>query len=255
MEFLEKFQRLDGVKVDYNNQYTKLLQEYSRELETVRKLYEKNKTEPTLSRNLPPISGRIAWARQLYRRITNPVKQFSKKPEILKTDDGKQIIRNYNKMAQVLLEYELVHYRSWCKSIELILSGLYATILVRDPDTHELFVNFDPQVHELMKETIYFKKMNLEIPENAKNLILLEPKIDEHINGIREHIERYKFLLNKVPKDIMPLIKPNKENLEAAIKPGLTSVTWSSTNIEDCKCAYNEKEIKNTTNIGAFLFL
>ena len=35
MEFLEKFQRLDGVRVDYNNQYSKLLQEYSRELETV----------------------------------------------------------------------------------------------------------------------------------------------------------------------------------------------------------------------------
>jgi len=35
LEFLEKFQRLDGVRVDYNNQYSKLLQEYSRELETV----------------------------------------------------------------------------------------------------------------------------------------------------------------------------------------------------------------------------
>ena len=35
LEFLEKFQRLDGVKIDYNNQYTKLLQEYTRELEAV----------------------------------------------------------------------------------------------------------------------------------------------------------------------------------------------------------------------------
>lgn len=94
--------------MDYNSQYSKLLQEYARELETVRKLYEKNKSEPTLPRNLPPISGRIAWARQLYRRITNPIKQFSKKPEILKSEDGKQVVRNYNKMAQVLLEYEVL---------------------------------------------------------------------------------------------------------------------------------------------------
>ena len=39
-------------------------------------------------------------------------------------------------MAQVLLEYEMVHYRSWCKSIEAIRSGLESTILVKDPETH-----------------------------------------------------------------------------------------------------------------------
>ncbi len=70
-------------------------------------MYEKNKTEPILSRNLPPISGRIAWSRQLYRRITTPIKQLSKRPEIMKSDEAKLVIRNYNRMAQVLLEYEV----------------------------------------------------------------------------------------------------------------------------------------------------
>lgn len=108
MEFLEKFQKLEGVKVDYNSQYSKLLQEYSKELEIIKKLYEKNKLDPTVPRNLPPISGKIAWARQLYSRISNPIKLFSKKSEILKTDEGKQVVKNYNKMAHVLLEYEVI---------------------------------------------------------------------------------------------------------------------------------------------------
>ena len=73
----------------------------------VKRLYEKNKTDPVLPRNLPPISGRIAWSRQLYRRISAPIKQFSKRPELLKNDEGKQIVRNYNKLSQVLLEYEV----------------------------------------------------------------------------------------------------------------------------------------------------
>jgi hypothetical protein len=32
-----------------------------------------------------------------------------------------------------------------------------------------------------MKETIYMKKMNLEIPKDAENLITLEEKIEKHI--------------------------------------------------------------------------
>lgn len=107
LDFLEKFQKLDGVKIDYNSQYAKLLQEYSKELEAVRKLYEKNKTEPIMSRNLPPISGRISWSRQLYRRITTPIRHLAKRPEIMKSDDAKKIVKNYNKVAEVLVEYEV----------------------------------------------------------------------------------------------------------------------------------------------------
>lgn len=60
-----------------------------------------------MSRNLPPIAGRIAWARQLYRRITTPIRQFAKQPEVIKSDEGKQAVKNYNKIAQVLIEYEV----------------------------------------------------------------------------------------------------------------------------------------------------
>lgn len=88
-----------------------------------------------MPRNLPPISGRIAWSRQLFKRITTPIQQFYRKAEILKSDEGKQVVKNYNKMAQVLLEYEVLHYRSWCKSIEIIVSGLESTVLVRDPES------------------------------------------------------------------------------------------------------------------------
>ncbi len=86
----------------------------------MRKLYEKNKAEPTLSRNLPPISGRIAWSRQLYRRITTPIKQFAKRPDILKSDEAKTIVKNYNKMAQVLLEYEVGFSKAQSISMKVI---------------------------------------------------------------------------------------------------------------------------------------
>lgn len=36
---------------------------------------------------------------------------MAKRPEIMKSDEAKQIIRNYNRMAQVLLEYEVFKYK------------------------------------------------------------------------------------------------------------------------------------------------
>jgi dynein heavy chain len=62
----------------------------------------------------------------------------------------------------------------------MITEGLNSSLLVKDPETNEILVNFDPQVHELLKEAVYMQKMNLEISENARNLILQQPKIEGH---------------------------------------------------------------------------
>ncbi len=234
LEFLDKFQRLEGVKADYNSQYSKLLQDYAKELDIVRKLYEKNKHEPMLSRNLPPISGRITWARQLYRRINTPIKLFSKRPEIIRTEEAKQIVKNYNKMAQVLLEYELIHYRLWCTSIDMIKSGLNATILVRNVDMpHDLVVNFDPHVFELIKEAFHMRKIGLDIPQSADNICLMHDTINENIVSLREMIDKYVAAMNTVPKDLVAMMKPHRDVVEQALRPGLTSVTWTSTIVRE----------------------
>ena len=48
-------------------------------------------------------------------------------------------------------------------------------------------------------------------------------------------LKRYKEILNKIPKDLAILMNPHKEIVDMALKPGIISITWSSTNIQDCK--------------------
>ena len=84
LELLVKFENISGPALDLKEKYMRVLSMYARDLESVRKQYQKNKSEPLIARNLPPISGKIAWARQLYRKIESPMKVFKKKPDILK---------------------------------------------------------------------------------------------------------------------------------------------------------------------------
>lgn len=41
--------------------------------QNVQKLYQKQKNDPPCGRVLPPIAGKIAWARQLFRKIEQPM--------------------------------------------------------------------------------------------------------------------------------------------------------------------------------------
>ena len=40
-------------------------------------VYMKQKDDPPIARDMPIVSGRIAWARQLYRVISEPMHTFS----------------------------------------------------------------------------------------------------------------------------------------------------------------------------------
>lgn len=100
-----------------------------------------------------------------------------------------------------------------------------------------------------MKETEYIQKMNLEIPEHAKNLAVLEPKIEGYVCAVKDTLDRYKQILEKIPKELVPLMKTNKENVDMAMKPGLTSVTWLSTNLEDCNYSFLLTILSDWTNI------
>ena len=69
---------MPGLNVDLSVKYKQILKAFQTEIQTVAAIYEKNKHEPEILRNISPVAGRIAWVRQLYRRIETPMMVFSK---------------------------------------------------------------------------------------------------------------------------------------------------------------------------------
>uniref|UniRef100_A0A673Z5Z6 Dynein heavy chain 5, axonemal-like n=1 Tax=Salmo trutta TaxID=8032 RepID=A0A673Z5Z6_SALTR len=138
LDLLSKFENGVGKQLDLTDKYMAVLQRYSRDLELVRKLYQKQKDNPPIPRNMPPVAGKIMWSQQLFRKIELPMSILKNKMDILKTPEMRKVIRSYNKMAAVLLEYELLYHRGWSQAVEMGRHGLNASLLVRDPETKVL---------------------------------------------------------------------------------------------------------------------
>uniref|UniRef100_A0A669PBP7 Dynein axonemal heavy chain 5 n=1 Tax=Phasianus colchicus TaxID=9054 RepID=A0A669PBP7_PHACC len=204
--------------------FLKILQNYGDDIEAVCKLYTKQKQDPPLARNLPPIAGKILWARHLFHRIQQPMDSFQQQPAVLQTPDGKRIIHNYNKVARVLMEFEVIYHRGWLQT------RLQASLLVKSPETGELFVNFDPQILTLIRETDCMAHMCLDIPPFAS---AIQQKRDWYKN-IVHNLQVCSFLLIKlkIQHPVERLMIPWLANIDDAIQPGLTLLTWTSLNIE-----------------------
>jgi Dynein heavy chain, N-terminal region 1 len=84
MEMLGKFEAMPGLRIDLSNKYQQVLKTFAAELQSIAAIYEANKANPDILRNMSPTAGRIAWARQLYERIELPMGAFHKHPQLLK---------------------------------------------------------------------------------------------------------------------------------------------------------------------------
>lgn len=57
---------------------------YYQYLQHIKLMYEREKESPCTARNMPMFSGRIAWARQLFRKIEQPMMIFKEQPWLFK---------------------------------------------------------------------------------------------------------------------------------------------------------------------------
>ena len=64
----------DSLKGDLGGKYAVIFDNFGQDVLAVQYLYEKNKMAPPVIRNSAPIAGNVMWARQLLRRIEDPMK-------------------------------------------------------------------------------------------------------------------------------------------------------------------------------------
>ncbi|XP_069770267.1 dynein axonemal heavy chain 5 isoform X3 [Narcine bancroftii] len=232
LTLLKKFERLEIPGLALDEKYQKVLQNYGQDIEMVSKLYTRQKNDPPISRDMPPIAGKILWARQLFHKIQEPMELFQHQPNILQTAEAKCIVRNYNKVAKVLLEFEVLYHRGWLRQIEIAKAGLQASLLVKAPETGELFVNIDPQILILIRETECMAKMGLEIPPVAKAFHQKQDRLKKYYNRLQMILSENKRVRSKIQCYFEQLMGPHLVQVDNALQPGLTTLNWTSMNID-----------------------
>jgi dynein heavy chain len=201
LNLLEKFKSIlhrDTLKAELDSMIHVIFQNYGVELEQVQHLYEKHKHDPPIPRNLPPVAGNITWARHLLHRIEEPMKQFEVQQNVMGTRDAKRVVKMYNKVAKALIEFEFLWYKAWLQSVDQAKIGLQATLIIRHPDDGKLYVNFDKEILQLIREAKCLDRMGIETPESARIVLFQESKFKEYYSALNYALTEYDSIVAEV---------------------------------------------------------
>ncbi|XP_059171726.1 dynein axonemal heavy chain 8-like [Physella acuta] len=174
-------------------------------LQILNKMYEREKDDPNIQRNVPPISGKIFWLRQILNNIAKPIFMLQHyRPSVMKSKPGRKIMYRYNKFVYMLVKTEVILHIAWYKSLDTAANNLQVPLLIRRSHRKEYIINFDPYIFEIIKEAKYM-------------MVLIE----------------HKQLIETIPDAFLPLTQPSLFKIESLIFPGSTTITWTSLEVHE----------------------
>lgn len=53
--------------------------------------------------------------------------------------------------------------------------------------------------------------------------------------SLQEILSEYKCIVGSIAHALLPLMKPFQDRVEEALSPGMTSLTWTSLNVDACE--------------------
>ncbi|KAL5009692.1 hypothetical protein ScPMuIL_011997 [Solemya velum] len=225
-------QNIHGIRNTVSEKFVEIFNWYESDLEDVHVLYEANKNAPQLVRNAPPVAGAIHWARQLLKRIEDPMKVFRDNKAVNQLGDFGRIVRIYNRLATALVTFESLWFAQWKNRIDQARNGLRATLFVHHPVTNKIVVNADERVLELIHEAKWLTRLDIQIPETAVAIMQQESRFKSYKSHLQLVLTDYQLVCESIPAPLRGLFTSHMEFVELQLQPGLSTLAWNSMNID-----------------------
>ncbi|XP_046493196.1 dynein axonemal heavy chain 8 [Neodiprion pinetum] len=240
LHLVGRFQKLYFRRLRIDRKYLELVTSFQREIEETRDRYNEDRLDPPLPWNVPPVSGRIYWIRQLYKRIENAMGIYKTRPRVITHERMQKCIKVYNALISVFIHYEMIYHKAWYDSADIVRLALSSPLLIRHPKTNKYCLNFDPYIKEVIQESEHMSNFGLSVPDFIQIITFCKEKLFSFHETVKKMVELNNALRRSVPILFLNMIKPSFVKLETAFQPCLSVVTWASLKVPQV-CA----DIKN----------
>ncbi|KAI8118220.1 axonemal, Dynein heavy chain 5 [Lucilia cuprina] len=248
IRFLVRFEKVSEkiplTKMD--EKYLRIIRYVDKEVERVLKLFRKQRDDPPVSRNFPPMAGRVYWTRSLDCHISELVDAVCEHPVLGSLPPCRDLEHRFNHVMTVLHEYEDEIIAIWLdQDVSVADACLLQPLLSLQGD--RIFVNLHPTIPLLIREAKLLAKLNIELPIVAATLMSRQDYFITIQDSLNHLIKMFLSTVRAVKLEVRPLFLPQLVRLTAMLKPGLTTINWTNQNwhkfYERCKQAIETFEV------------
>ncbi|KAJ3336288.1 Dynein heavy chain 10, axonemal, partial [Gonapodya sp. JEL0774] len=118
LQNIKNIRSRDSINNQMMSKFSDILAQYSKEVDVIGEMFAKHKDQPPIAKNQPQVAGAIGWSRSLFHRIKRTIKRFQSLEEMLQSEQGRNVTKQYLTVAKSMRDYEQLLYQRWCQAVD-----------------------------------------------------------------------------------------------------------------------------------------
>ncbi|MCO5578650.1 hypothetical protein L7F22_032494 [Adiantum nelumboides] len=200
---------------------------FSNELSVIKKQFDQLRRRPLMDYSYPRYSGAALWALQFQRRLKAPMMLLMRAaPYLLETTEGNDISIQYNQIIYSIEQFIRAQHTEWTNSIDPYAMKKLEKSLLDDGGNGFYILKFDQSFLGLFYEVRYWRRLNLEIPEMACDILEGQDELRVLRANTLIVIRDCNKILAEADAEERGLVADRISHLTNSISPGLDKLTW-----------------------------
>uniref|UniRef100_A0A1A9WGW3 Uncharacterized protein n=1 Tax=Glossina brevipalpis TaxID=37001 RepID=A0A1A9WGW3_9MUSC len=228
------------IKEQFTKKYDEIVRLLDEELTVCEEIYEQQMFMRSDNKclypeyNCPPAAAFIRWCSQLERRITVPIQHFQAlQHDIVGSEKALEIIRRYERLLLKIGASRTYVFKDWSEKLaEQIEINLQKSLIVRDPQTQLLILNFSSELFCILREVHYLKQMEVEdIPQVALEFADKSDIFRTYTLNLEKSIDWYNTIQENSSSVELKLIESEIQQIDDLVEIGIQQLVWVSEDI------------------------
>ncbi|XP_009470045.1 PREDICTED: dynein heavy chain 17, axonemal isoform X2 [Nipponia nippon] len=224
------------INAEISPYYSVLLGMFNAELDNVKALYDAQTASPPLhggglfiNKNMPPVAGQLKWALELQQRLEGPHRDlFAISHPVMFSAEARRVSRKYGEMMGLLQGYRRKVYEEWVHGAgQDCHFSLEQPLILRDPDSSLLSVNFSKELVAVLREVKYLNfQQQKDIPGCAESLFAQNETFQKFVDNLSLIVGWYNEVKQRLLPVEFPLVAGELEAVDGQLASAEHTLFW-----------------------------
>ncbi|KAM6049902.1 dynein axonemal heavy chain 17 [Theristicus caerulescens] len=231
------------INAEVSPYYSVLLGMFNAELDNVKALYDAQTASPPLhggglsiNKNMPPVAGQLKWALELQQRLEGPHRDlFAISHPVMLSAEARRVSRKYGEMMGLLQGYRKKVYEEWVHGAgQDCHFSLEQPLILRDPDSSLLSVNFSKELVAVLREVKYLNfQQQKDIPGCAESLFAQNETFQKFVDNLSLIVGWYNEVKQRLLPVEFPLVAGELEAVDGQLASAEHTLFWHHEGVMD----------------------
>jgi len=118
LQHFKEIKSREAIERQMSEKFSDIVRQFLKELRESQDIFQAQRANPPINRNMPDVAGKIQWSRALFGRVKRVMIKLQTHPGMQVTEEGSLSSQKYIAFGKEVRSFEQELFKGWCAFVD-----------------------------------------------------------------------------------------------------------------------------------------